>query len=139
MTGDLFELSDGSMLLSTVDSAEFSRVPQPADGTLSTIDVAAEVSTYLADVVGAGITFELLKIGAMRLVDRFHLRPSKATASSVRDDVLSFLTESGYLQITFSQIEHVPGEGWTTSGRADQADFRTMCDEDGLLVHIRVG
>lgn len=139
MTREVVALRDGSVVLATVDARQISATQQPVERALDAIDVATEISRFMADTVSAGITFELLKIGVLRLIDRFHLRPMQTSASAVRDAVRGFLSESGYVRIVFTQVKHVQGEGWTTAGVADDAAFRTMCDEAGVLLHIQIG
>lgn len=52
--------------------------------------------------------------------------------------MIDYLTKSGYLTIVVSEVQQVPGQGWSLEGKADARRFSALADERGEIIYVRV-
>jgi hypothetical protein len=98
-----------------------------------------EVSMWVLEAVAAGITFDVLKQSLAALIHKGRaLRQPPADAAGVRQAVVDFLKDRGYVDITVNETAHAPGEGWRLAGIADDDLFEALAEPTGQLIHVRV-
>lgn len=109
---------------------------EPEPGTLG---ASHEAMAWVGDAVAAGVTFDVLKEVAARLVRSGWSRRTRAVdAACVTSTVRDYLQSTGYMTIVFNEVRKVAEAGWSLTGTADGASFRALADPHGEVTHVRV-
>lgn len=133
---EVLGLIDGTVLVISGMKAPAIPAESPVPGTLS---LPAEVGTWVAEAIAAGVTFDVLKEITLALVRKgWSTAGKQATAESVTHTVVSYLNSAGYVDVGVTEVRHIAGEGWTVAGSADGSRFRGMASDNGSLIHVRV-
>ncbi len=107
---------------------------------LGTLGASSEAVAWVGDAIAAGVTFEVLKEIAARLVlNGWSRRAMSVDAGGISSIVRRYLESIGHNSIEISEVRKVAEAGWSLTGTADGSSFRALADPDGEVTHVRVG
>jgi hypothetical protein len=106
------------------------------NGTLMT---PADILSWIGDAVAAGITFDVLKtIGVTLVAKGWKKGKALSTAEDVKKTIDNYLRSCGYFEIRYTEIKHINGEGWALSGQIDGKSLKSLTDESGQIIYVRI-